>query len=59
MTNIEQVLIIFLPVVLRLTEPVHQDDHQGGGGDLEAGQGSKDGLEKIFRMLGESHLGFL
>ena len=46
-------------MVLRLTEPVHKDDHQGGGGDLEAGQGSKDGLEKIFGMLGESHLGFL
>ena len=32
-----------LPVVLGLAQPVHQDDHHGGGGDLEAGQGREDG----------------
>ena len=40
-----------LPVVLCLTEPVHQDDHQGRGGDLEAGQGGKDGLQIIIFLF--------
>ena len=33
-----------LPVVFRLAQAVHQDDHHGGIGDLETGQGSEDGL---------------
>ena len=54
LTNKRPVLLILsnkmlvLPVVLCLTQPVHQDDHHRGGGHLETGQGCEDGLKKIF-----------
>ena len=52
LTNQRPVLLILsngnlvLPVVLCLTQPVHKDDHDGGGRDLETGQGGEDGLKK-------------
>ena len=54
LTNKKLILLVLtneklvLPVVLCLTQPVHQDDHHCRGRDLETGQGCKDGLKKIF-----------